>query len=67
MNIFVLDLDPELAAQYHCDKHVPKLCVEATQLIVTIISTINEKISNASGIRVDKHPIGGIIDLILFV
>jgi hypothetical protein len=35
MNIFVLDLDPELAAQMHCDKHVPKLCVEATQMLVS--------------------------------
>ena len=35
MNIFVLDLDPQLAAQYHCDKHVPKLCVEVTQMMVS--------------------------------
>ena len=28
MNIFVLDRDPELAAKYHCDKHVCKMILE---------------------------------------
>ena len=31
MNIFILDKDPIKAAQYHCDKHVPKLVVELYQ------------------------------------
>jgi len=31
MNIFVLDEDPVKAAQYYCDKHVPKMCVELFQ------------------------------------
>ena len=33
LNIFVLDLNPELAAQYHCDKHVVKMILETTQLL----------------------------------
>jgi len=33
MNIFVLDTDPTTAAQMHCDKHVPKMCVEAAQMM----------------------------------
>lgn len=33
MNIFVLDLDPERAARYHCDKHVGKMAVEAAQML----------------------------------
>lgn len=33
MNIFVLDNNPKRAAQYHCDKHVPKMIVETTQLL----------------------------------
>lgn len=33
MNIFVLSLDPEEAAQYHCDKHVIKMILETTQLL----------------------------------
>lgn len=35
MNIFVLDKDPVLAAQYQCDVHVRKMCLESTQLICT--------------------------------
>ena len=33
MNVFYLDTDPVLAAQYHCDKHVVKMIVETTQLL----------------------------------
>jgi hypothetical protein len=33
MNIFVLDLDPAKAAQYHCDKHVNKMFIESVQLL----------------------------------
>ena len=35
MNIFYLDHDPELAAQYHCDKHVVKMILESAQLLST--------------------------------
>lgn len=33
MNIFFLDLDPQIAAQYHCDKHVIKMILECAQLL----------------------------------
>jgi len=33
MNIFVLDRDPSRAAEYHCDKHVVKMVLEAAQLL----------------------------------
>ena len=35
MNIFFLDTDPKLAAQYHCDKHVVKMIIEYAQLMST--------------------------------
>ena len=35
MNIFVLDLDPKMAAQAQCNKHVSKMIVESTQLLST--------------------------------
>lgn len=35
MNIFYLDTDPKLAAQYHCDKHVVKMIIEYAQLMST--------------------------------
>jgi len=39
MNIFVLDYNPQVAAEYHCDKHVVKMILETAQ----ILSTINHK------------------------
>lgn len=33
MNLFVLDNDPEIAAQYMCDKHIPKMVVETFQMM----------------------------------
>jgi hypothetical protein len=35
MNIFALDYDPMIAAQYHCDKHVVKMIVESAQMLST--------------------------------
>jgi len=35
VNIFVLDNDPKLAAQYHCNKHVVKMILESCQLLST--------------------------------
>lgn len=35
MNIFVLDLDPSIAAQYHCNTHVVKMILETAQLLCT--------------------------------
>ena len=37
MNIFVLDQDPEKAAQYHCDKHVVKMILETAQIMSTVV------------------------------
>lgn len=36
MNIFILDRDPRLAAQYHCDKHVVKMILESAQMLSTV-------------------------------
>lgn len=35
MNIFVLDRNPEIAARFHCDKHVVKMILESAQLLST--------------------------------
>ena len=37
MNIFVLDTNPIVAAQMHCDKHIPKMCVEAAQMMASAL------------------------------
>lgn len=41
MNIFWLDADPKMAAQYHCDKHVVKMIIETAQLLSTAIHIAN--------------------------
>jgi hypothetical protein len=33
MNIFVLDEDPIVAAQYHCDRHIGKMLLESVQIL----------------------------------
>lgn len=35
MNIFYLSSDPELAAQYHCDKHIVSQIKETAQMLST--------------------------------
>ena len=36
MNIFFLDENPQLNAQYHCDKHVVKMILETAQLLCSV-------------------------------
>ena len=38
MNIFVLDLHPERAAEYMCDRHIPKMVLETAQLLCSPFS-----------------------------
>lgn len=37
MNIFMLDGDPKIAAQSHCDKHIVKMPLETAQLMCTAL------------------------------
>lgn len=37
MNIFVLDFDPSVAAQMHCDKHANKMILEGAQMLSTAV------------------------------
>lgn len=36
MNIFYLDEDPIKAANYLCDKHIIKMCLETAQMLCTV-------------------------------
>jgi len=36
VNIFVLDTNPQIAAQHHCDKHVLKQSLETAQILCTV-------------------------------
>lgn len=42
MNIFFLDLDPEVSARYHCDKHTCKMIIEYAQLMSTAHRVLDE-------------------------
>ncbi len=39
MNIFYLDHNPALCAQYHTDKHVVKMILESAQMLCTALNT----------------------------
>ena len=39
MNIFVLDTDTKLCAEYHCDKHLSKMITEHNQILGSIAYT----------------------------
>ena len=58
MNIFVLNEDPYIAAQMHCDKHVPKMIVESAQMLSTAHRLLDGKeymAPSKSGKRMVKH------------
>lgn len=40
MNIFYLDQNPKLCAQYHSDKHVVKMILESAQLLCTALNVV---------------------------
>jgi len=42
MNIFFLDKNPKLAAEYQCNKHVVKMVVESAQLLSTAHRVLTE-------------------------
>ncbi len=41
MNIFILDLNPKVAAEYHCDDHVRKMAIEACQMLAVTVYYLN--------------------------
>lgn len=58
MNIFFLDEDPVLAAQYHCDKHVVKMILESAQLLSTAHRVLDGELGirlSASGARLKDY------------
>jgi hypothetical protein len=46
MNIFVLDENPTIAAQMHCDKHVVKMVLEAAQMLSTAHRVLDDNESD---------------------
>lgn len=55
MNIFVLDAEPEASAEQHCDSHVVKMVLEATQMLSTAHHALDGERAMA-GIYRPTHP-----------
>ena len=55
MNIFYLDPNPELAAQYHMDKHVIKMPVEMAQMLCTNIYILNGLTSRTQSAKKENY------------
>ena len=56
MNIFILDKNPKIAAEYHCDKHVVKMILESAQMLSTThwlqsLELFNKKMSDFKRVR----------------
>lgn len=56
MNIFVLDLDVKLAAQYHPDKLVVKMPTETLQILISTILKHNPNVANVPIAKTSGKP-----------
>tara|TARA_R100000152_G_C6779273_1_gene210751 strand:+ start:2337 stop:2903 length:567 start_codon:yes stop_codon:yes gene_type:complete len=61
MNVFYLDKNPKLAAEFHCDKHVVKMLIEYAQLMSTAHRVMDgeewyDRTANNRRIKRWKHP-----------
>jgi len=52
LNIFYLDKNTKICAQYHCDKHVVKMLLESAQLLSTAHQVSSENLPEIT----PKHP-----------
>jgi len=58
MNIFVIDKNPVIAAQEHCDKHVVKMILESAQMLSTahrILDGDEERAPSVSGKTMSRY------------
>ena len=51
MNVFFLDENPVLAAQYQCDKHVVKMILESAQLLCTSHWELDTGVQNTDEVK----------------
>ena len=55
MNIFYLDTNPALCAEYHCDKHVVKMIIEYAQMLSTAHRVIDGEEVKVKLIELDER------------
>ena len=56
MNIFILDLNHKLCAQYHCNKHCVKMITETTQLLNNVCIMHDKNFEPFYKLTHAKHP-----------
>jgi len=56
MNIFFLDKNPNLSAEYMCDKHIPKMLLETCQMLSTAVQRYAGKLEKLYKPAYEKHP-----------
>ena len=56
MNIFHLDKNPKICAEYHCDKHVVKMILETAQMLSTAYKKYCGDDDNLYKSAYPKHP-----------
>lgn len=69
MNIFYLDNDPEIAAQYHNDKHVVKMILESAQLLSTahrVIDGVEVQAKSKTGRNVKRWSLNNEYDSVYY-
>ena len=55
MQLFILDRDPEKAAQMLCDSHLRKMCLETAQILSSVLYLQGKSL--ADGMPNPYHPI----------
>lgn len=71
MNIFVLDRNPELCAQYHNNSHVVKMIVEYAQILSTAHRVLDgiqycDRRDNRGGRRLKRWKLDGFFDRVVY-
>jgi hypothetical protein len=68
MNRFILDENPVVAAQYHCDKHVVKMILEEAQMLCTAHRIIdgNEYVDASSGRKIKRWRLNDDREVLLY-
>lgn len=69
MNIFILDHDPVLAAQYQCDSHVVKMVLESAQMLSTahrVLDGNEVQDYSSNGRRIKRYVFNDIRDEVVY-
>lgn len=56
MNIFYLDTDLQKCVEYHCDKHVVKMCIEYAQLLSSVHHSVGADCTSMYKLTHKNHP-----------